>query len=169
MGKSTITGSSKKRRGRPTLYEGSKGKGAPQIGLRLPPPELAAIDRWIAKQPKPKPSRPVAIRRLVGLALETKAKPAPRIRAALVADLAAEAIDSLVPKVKAKSKQRPAARAKELAAKAIDKMSDPSAPPEERAQRRRRLTKGPTEFREARIDQPKTEVDPGPGTMDRRS
>jgi len=33
---------------------------------------------------------------------------------------------------------------------------DPAAPPEERAQRRRRLTKGPIEFREARVDQPKT-------------
>ena len=29
-----------------------------------------------------------------------------------------------------------------------DKLSDPSAPLEERAQRRRRLTKGPSEFRE---------------------
>jgi hypothetical protein len=48
-----------------------------------------------------------------------------------------------------------AARAKELASKAIDKMIDPGAPPEEQAQRRRRLTKGPMEFREARVDQPK--------------
>jgi hypothetical protein len=46
-------------------------------------------------------------------------------------------------------------RAQELATNAIEKMSDPSAPPEERAQRRRRLTKGPTEFREGRVDQPK--------------
>jgi len=46
-------------------------------------------------------------------------------------------------------------RAQELATKAIEKIIDPTAPPEERAQRRRRLTKGPTEFREARIDQPK--------------
>ncbi len=60
--------------------------------------------------------------------------------------------------VKTKAKQPSparAARAKELAAKAIDKMIDPAAPPEERAQRRQRLTKGPTEFREARVDQPK--------------
>jgi len=59
--------------------------------------------------------------------------------------------------VKTKAKQPSAARAsraKELAAKAIDKMIDPAAPPEERAQRRR-LTKGPIEFREARVDQPK--------------
>jgi hypothetical protein len=46
-------------------------------------------------------------------------------------------------------------RAQELATKAIDKIIDPAAPPEERAQRRRRLTKGPTEFREDRVDQPK--------------
>jgi hypothetical protein len=46
-------------------------------------------------------------------------------------------------------------RAQELATKAIDKMSDPQAAPEEQAQRRRRLTKGPLEFREARVDQPK--------------
>jgi hypothetical protein len=48
------------------------------------------------------------------------------------------------------------ARAKELATKAIEKIIDPSVPPEERAQRRRRLTKGPLEFREARLDLPKT-------------
>jgi hypothetical protein len=34
-------------------------------------------------------------------------------------------------------------------------MIDPSLPSEERAQRRRRLTKGPSEFREDRVDQPK--------------
>jgi hypothetical protein len=44
-------------------------------------------------------------------------------------------------------------RAQELATKAIDKMIDPSAPPEERAQRQ--LTKGPEEFREVRVDRPK--------------
>jgi hypothetical protein len=46
-------------------------------------------------------------------------------------------------------------RAQELATKAIEKIIDPAAPPEERAQRRRRLTKGPLEFREDRVDLPK--------------
>jgi hypothetical protein len=46
-------------------------------------------------------------------------------------------------------------RAQELAAHAIEKMTDPAAPPEERAQRQRRLTKGPPEFREVRVDRPK--------------
>lgn len=133
MAKSTLTGSSKKKRGRPLLYEGSQGKGAPQIGLRLPPAELASVDAWIKEQPKPKPSRPAAIRRLVkaGLSVGTKAPPSQRLRAAR------------------------ADRAKELATKAIEKIIDPAAPPEERAQRRRRLTKGPTEFREGRVDLPK--------------
>jgi hypothetical protein len=46
-------------------------------------------------------------------------------------------------------------RAQELAANAIEKMIDPAAPPEERAQRKHRLTKGPSEFREDRVDRPK--------------
>jgi hypothetical protein len=41
------------------------------------------------------------------------------------------------------------------AGKTIDKIADPAAHPEERAERRRRLTKGPEEFREVRVDRPK--------------
>jgi hypothetical protein len=74
MSKSTILIAVKRKRGRPALYEGSNGKGAPQIGLRLPPDDLARVDGWIAKQAKPKPSRPEAIRRLVELGLKVKAK-----------------------------------------------------------------------------------------------
>ena len=58
---------------RPQLYEGSEGKGAPQIGLRLPPEEIAAIDRWIDRQ-KETLSRPVAVRRLVAMGLEAAKK-----------------------------------------------------------------------------------------------
>jgi hypothetical protein len=48
--------SQKKRRGPlPT------GKGE-LIGVRLQPPQLAALDSWIDQQPEPKPSRPEAIR-----------------------------------------------------------------------------------------------------------
>ena len=63
--------------------------------------------------------------------------------------------------LKVKAQARPVSkpgrrlRAQELATKAIEKIIDPSAPPEERAQRRRRLTKGPSEFREDRVDLPK--------------
>jgi hypothetical protein len=70
-----------------------------------------------------------------------------------VADLAAETIDSLPPKPIAKPGRH--TRAKELAKAAIEGMIDPATPPEERAQRRRRLTKGPMEFREDRVDLPK--------------
>ena len=45
-----------------------------------------------------------------------------------------------------------AARAKELATKAIEKIIDRQVAPEEQAQRTRRLTKGPLEFREDRVD-----------------
>jgi len=48
----------------------------------------------------------------------------------------------------------PAIRAKELASKAIEKISDPAVPLEEQAHRSRRLTKGPSEFHAARIDLP---------------
>ena len=91
---------------------------------------LGPLDAWIAKQ-KPKPSRPEAIRRLVelGLTVKTRARPA--------------------------SKPGRKLRAQELATKTIEKIIDPAAPPEERAQRGRQLTKGPPEFREARVDQPK--------------
>jgi hypothetical protein len=91
---------------------------------------MAGIVAWAAKQ-KDSPPRSEAIRRLVELGLTVRT---------------------------AKTKQAPAARAhraKELAAHAIDKMGDPTARPDERDQRRRRLTKGPEEFQEVRVDRPK--------------
>lgn len=57
-----------------------------------------------------------------------------------------------------KPKQAPlarAVRAKELAAQVIDKMGDPAASTEQRDERRRRLTKGPPEFRDVRVDRTK--------------
>jgi hypothetical protein len=92
---------------------------------------LADLDAWIVSQEEPELSRPEAIRRLVELGLAVK-KPAGPV-----------------------SKPARSARAAELAAAQIDKMIDPSAPANERAQRRRRLTKGPLEFREDRVDLPK--------------
>jgi hypothetical protein len=91
--------------------------------------QLATLDAWIAKQDKPDLTRPEAIRRLVELGLtvkRTKSAPSERQRAAL-ADLASKAIDSL--KVE--------------------------APDDEKAIRKRRLLKGPEEFREHRVDLPK--------------
>jgi hypothetical protein len=127
----------------------------PMMGFRADPATRAAVVRWAEMQPD-MPTLSEAIRRLVelGLTVETKARsPGRRPAAAIVADLAAETIDSLPPKPIAKPGHR--TRAKELARDAIEKMADPAASPEQRDQRRRRLTRGPTEFREARVDQPK--------------
>jgi hypothetical protein len=104
--------------------------GALLIGVRVPPAGVAELDAWIKKN-APDLSRPEAIRRLVelGLAAKTPARPV--------------------------SKPGRRLRAAELAAKAIDKIGDPAAHPDERAQRRRHLTKGPEEFRDVRVDRPK--------------
>jgi hypothetical protein len=101
----------------------------PMIGFRAEPELRAAIERWAAWQ-LDTPRLSEATRRLVelGLTVKTKAKQPSATRAV---------------------------RAKELATKTIEKMIDPAAPPEERALRRRRLTKGPSEFREDRVDLPK--------------
>ena len=102
---------------------------APMMGFRADPVIRASIVQWAEKQPD-MPTLSEAIRRLVelGLTVRTKPQQAPAARAA---------------------------RAKELAGQAIDKIGDPAAHPEERAQRRRRLTKGPEEFQEVRVDRPK--------------
>ena len=102
---------------------------APMMGFRADPVIRASIVRWAENQPDT-PTLSEAIRRLVELGLTVKAPARPV------------------------SKPDRRLRAAELAAKTIDKIADPAAPPEERAQRRRRLTKGPEEFREVRVDRP---------------
>jgi hypothetical protein len=101
----------------------------PMMGFRAAPVLRASIVKWAEDQPD-MPTLSEATRRLVelGLTIKTKAKQPSTARAD---------------------------RARELATKAIEKILDPAAPPEERAQRKRRITKGPLEFREARVDQPK--------------
>jgi hypothetical protein len=54
-----------------------------------------------------------------------------------------------------KPTQRNATRAKELAANVIDDLADGAASADDRASRKRRLLKGPEEFREARVARPK--------------
>jgi hypothetical protein len=103
---------------------------APLVGVRMTEDLQQAIRGWAAKQTD-KPALATAIRRLVELGLTVKAAPKQPTPAG-------------------------AQRAKQLAAQAIDKMDDPTVHPEERAQRRRTLTKGPEEFREVRVDRPKT-------------
>jgi Arc/MetJ-type ribon-helix-helix transcriptional regulator len=100
----------------------------PLVSARLPQQVIDKIEEWSASA---EVTRSEAIRRLVelGLTLKTPARPV--------------------------SKPGRRLRAAELAAKAIDKIGDPAAHPDERAQRRRRLTTGPEEFREVRVDRPK--------------
>jgi hypothetical protein len=115
----------KKRRGRP-----SSGGRRDAILVRLEAGQFSALDSWVAKQAEPI-TRPEAVRRLIELGLKA------------------------VQPTKARRSMPNKLRAAELAAKAIDGIVDPFALPEERAQRRRRLTKGPPEFREHRVDLPK--------------
>ena len=102
----------------------------PVTAIRMSPQMRESVDAWAAKQAD-HPGRSEAIRRLVEIGLTVKAP------------------------ARAASKPGRRLRAQELATKAIENIIDRAAPPEERAQRRRRLTKGPTEFRETRVDQPK--------------
>jgi Arc/MetJ-type ribon-helix-helix transcriptional regulator len=104
-----------------------KGGVYPVTAVRLPPTLGAEVDKWAGSQADA-PTRSEAIRRLVelGLTLKRRSAPSERQRAAL-ADLASKAIDSLK----------------------VD------APDDEKASRKRRLIKGPEEFREDRVDLPK--------------
>src|ERR1700722_3617065 len=98
----------------------------PLMGFRASPEMRASVVRWAENEPDT-PTLSEAIRRLVEIGLKTKLARKP-----------------------ARS-----ARAAELAAAQIEKMIDPATSADERAQRRRRLTKGPPEFREDRVDLPK--------------
>ena len=90
---------------------------------------IGAIEKWRAKQ-TPIPNVSEAIRRLVGRGL-------------------ASASTAVKRNLKAASK------ASNLAGLEIDRLSDQSATAEERASRKRRLLKGPKEFRDIRSDHPK--------------
>ena len=114
-----------KKRGRPK----TTGRGT-LLGVRMLDEPLQKLDAWIADKREPDLSRPEAIRRLVELGLTIKPKARPR---------APDHKD----------------RARELAGKVIDKMSDVSATDDDKAGRKRRLIKGPEEFRDARVDRSK--------------
>jgi hypothetical protein len=104
-----------------------KGGVHPVTAVRLSQELGSAVDKWAILQADG-PSRSEAIRRLVelGLSLETKSAPSERQRAALA----------------------------DLASKAIDSLTVGTADSDEKASRKRRLIKGPEEFREVRVDRP---------------
>jgi hypothetical protein len=129
-----------KKRGRPQ----TTGRGA-GILVRLHAEPLARVDDWAAQQ-HDHPSRPEAIRRLVEVGLSAPGG----LRKIPVVVASGDA------RTQSRTKARKTAeKAAELAASQLDKMTDPALPPEERQLRKRRLIKGPKEFRDVRTDQPK--------------
>jgi hypothetical protein len=113
-----------------------KRRGRPATGrdpvtaIRLSTELRQNVDIWAAKQ-RDLPGRSEAIRRLVEIALKARPRAGP---------------------VRSTPNKR---RAAELAAKAIGMLVDVSTSAEEINRRRQRLTNGPTEFREDRVDLPK--------------
>jgi hypothetical protein len=101
----------------------------PLIGFRADSVTRTAIIKWAENQPD-KPTLSESIRRLVelGLAVRPKSVPSERQRFAF-ADLASKTIDSLTAETPDSN---------------------------EKANRKRRLIKGPEEFREVRVDRPKS-------------
>ena len=97
--------------------------------LRLHPPLLTSLDEWIGRQ-KAGTSRPEAIRRLLEHTLASQ--PSDRLSGKSMAEKAAK-----------------------LAARAVEEATDKSQPAEEQQSRKRKLIKGPSEFRDIRRDQPK--------------
>jgi hypothetical protein len=103
------------------------------VGVRLQVGQIEAIDAWAAKQDPPV-TRPEAIRGMIDAMLHILAKD---------------------PGEKLRRSEKAAVAAKDLAAAQIDRLGDRSAPLKEQASRKRRLLKGPEEFREVRVDRPK--------------
>jgi Arc/MetJ-type ribon-helix-helix transcriptional regulator len=111
-----------------THKKSSRGRpaaGDPLIGVRLPRELIKAIDAWAAREGAS--SRSEAIRRLVDGSLKTAAQ-----------------------KPRSGQRHKGAPKARDMANRTLDLLSDPSLPDEELKRRKRRLTKGPTEFRELR-------------------
>jgi len=105
------------------------GKALPMRQLHMSPEQYEAVTAWAATEPD-NPSWPEATRRLVEIGLAH----APRRKA---------------------GRSKAAAKAKEMAGAQLDRLEDTSATPEERANRKRRLLKGPSEFRDLRPTKPK--------------
>lgn len=104
----------------------------PMIGFRAEPELRAAIEQWAARQ-RDMPKLSEATRRLVELGLIVKA-------------------------TRRSAGDGQKLRAREMADKTIDRLIDTTAHPDDQATRKRRLIKGPEEFRDVRVDRPKPKV-----------
>jgi hypothetical protein len=100
----------------------------PMIGIRLSADKRKAVEAW-AKTALHKPSLSEAVRRLVELGLASAHRSAARMKKAM--------------------------EASERAGQELDRLGDSSASDEERQRRKRRLIKGPKEFRDIRRNRPK--------------
>jgi hypothetical protein len=98
----------------------------PMMSLRMPNELTAAVEGWANRQ-SDSPARSDAFRRLVEMGLAASALSRPHSAGTR-------------------------AKAAELASKIIDRHTDPSASPLEQQSRKRRLLKGPKEFRDLRKD-----------------
>jgi hypothetical protein len=99
------------------------------MGFRAAPALRAAIVKWAEGRPD-KPTLSEAVRRLVELGLTVKTGGGAK-----------------------SDKQK--ARASELAGTAIDRLHEAAASSDDKASRKRRLVKGPSEFRDVRVDRPR--------------
>ena len=111
-----------------------RGRGRPKVGaipvmVRLLPDQAQKLDQWRKRQPE-KPGRPEAIRRLIDQGLAGTGRERTTSRGA-------------------------AQKASDLAAAAIENLTDPSQPSEQKQKAKRRLIQGPEEFRDIRGDQPR--------------
>jgi hypothetical protein len=129
---------------------------------------LSALDGWITGQPDPKPTRPEAIRRLFELGLKHAPHQPERSEPVVTAAPTQPAslwpmpteVEQAIGTTRQPITQRgptATAKASDMAGKQIDKLGDASATNEERQSRKRRLLKGPKEFRDIRAlaEQPK--------------
>jgi Arc/MetJ-type ribon-helix-helix transcriptional regulator len=96
------------------------------VGVRLPDEMLRQVDAWAKREDIT--SRSEAIRRLVHQSL-IAASQQPR-----------------------RGSHKGASKASEWAGQEVDRVADPSLPAEEQERRKRRLTRGPKEFRAMRDD-----------------
>jgi hypothetical protein len=111
-----------KKRGRPAT-----GKD-PLYGVRIPDELMADIQAWATPDHL---TRSEAIRRLVELGLTVKAEQRPSAENRF-------------------TRRGKATKASDMAGRTIDRLSNESAPTEEKARRKRRLIEGPAEFRDMR-------------------